>query len=47
MRLLDLAQRANLPGSPIEGPRAVSELRGGLDGLEAEIPTEHGQRKSR
>jgi predicted enzyme related to lactoylglutathione lyase len=40
MGLLDLAQRATRPDSPIEGLRAVSELRSGLEGLEADYVDE-------
>ena len=40
MGLLDLAQRATRPDSPIEGLRAVSELRSGLEGLEADYAQE-------
>ena len=40
MGLLDLAQRATQPDDPIEGLRAVSELRSGLDGLEADYVEE-------
>jgi hypothetical protein len=40
MGVLDLAQRATRPDSPIEGLRAVSELRSGLEGLEADYVQE-------
>ena len=40
MGLLDVAQRATQPDDPIEGLQAVSELRIGLDGLEAEYVEE-------
>jgi hypothetical protein len=40
MGLLDLAQRPTRPDSPIEGLRAVSELRSGLEGLEADYVDE-------
>src|ERR687897_1514278 len=40
MGLLDLTQRATRPDSPIEGLRAVSELRSGLERLEADYVQE-------
>jgi ClpA/ClpB-like protein len=40
MGVLDLAQQATQPDDPIEGLRAVSELRSGLDGLEADYVEE-------
>jgi hypothetical protein len=40
MGLLDLTQRATRPDSPIEGLRALSELRSGLERLEADYVQE-------
>src|ERR671922_1018179 len=40
MGLLDVAQRATRPHSPLEGLEAVSELRSGLEGLEADYVEE-------